>query len=209
MCPISFPFREFSDGFRSPSPSPSLPFRLSIYYSLHFFPILYAFIFGRIRQVGLDRFRSRIRGPARPGESSREEGKLIVKGGRWKKEAAKQTAALSSDLSFEGTRRFVLPSIRRISDLENSLRSTDKSGVGSSGGSTPRYSRHVGERVVFGGTNRLPIYPPNRARQTGSSFKFTLLKRRSPDASRLEYSPDKTVSFPSQSIFARPTHSRL
>lgn len=156
-----------------------------------------------------NRFRSRIRGPARPGESSREEGKLIVKGGRWKKEAAKQTAALSSDLSFEGTRRFVLPSIRRISDLENSLRSTDKSGVGSSGGSRPRYSRHVGERVVFGGTNRLPIYPPNRARQTGSSFKFTLLKRRSPDASRLEYSPDKTVSFPSQSIFARPTHSRL
>lgn len=28
-------------------------------------------------------------------------------------------------------------------------------------------------------------------------------------ASRLKYSPDKTVSFPSQSIFARPTHSRL
>lgn len=121
-------------GWVSESISPSLPFRLSIYYSLHFFPILYPFIFGRIRQVGLDRFRSRIRGPARPGESSREEGKLIVKGGRWKKEAAKQTAALSSDLSFEGTRRFVLPSIRRISDLENSLRSTDKSGVGSSGG---------------------------------------------------------------------------
>lgn len=30
------------------------------------------------------------------------------------------------------SRRFVLQSIRRISDLENSLRSTDKSGVGSS-----------------------------------------------------------------------------
>lgn len=99
-------------------------------------------------------------------------------------------------------------SIRRISDLENSLRSTDKSGVVDP--LWPRCSRHGSERVVvFGGTNRLPIYPPNRARQTGSSFKFTLLKRRSPHASRLKYSPDKTVSFPSQSIFARPTHSRL
>lgn len=173
------------------------PYSLSIY--------LWSDSAGRTRSFSLSN-----PGASQAGfESSREEGKLIVKGGRWKKEAAKQTAALSSDLSFEGTRRFVLPSIRRISDLENSLRSTDKSGVGSSGGSRPRYSRHVGERVVFGGTNRLPIYPPNRARQTGSSFKFTLLKRRSPDASRLEYSPDKTVSFPSQSIFARPTHSRL
>lgn len=49
------------------------------------------------------------------------------------------------------------------------------------------------------------------ALRAGSSFQIHPFLRgaRTRGASRLEYPPDKTVSFPSQSIFARPTHSRL
>lgn len=101
------------------------------------------------------------------------DGKLASRVSRWRREK-QRTTALSLDLSFEGTWWFVLPSIRRISDLENSLRSPDKRRVRSSGGS--RFATRDTERVSrLQGTNRLPIYPPNRARQASSSFKFTPL----------------------------------
>lgn len=75
------------------------------------------------------------------------------------------------------------------------------------------YFQNVGE---MGDTaaNRLPIYPPNtsakRARTIAHPLSDSPLWTSTNGASRASnIRRDKTVSFPSQSIFARPTHSRL
>lgn len=195
-----FPFLRFSIFFSHP-PICSLLFRCILFFSIRLYPSLdrpnrrsFSLESGRAGQTK-DRREEKVGGLIHRREADGRKRQRTRQRYPW----IYRSRALGDSSSS---------SIRRISDLENSLRSTDKSGVVDP--LWPRCSRHGSERVVvFGGTNRLPIYPPNRARQTGSSFKFTLLKRRSPHASRLKYSPDKTVSFPSQSIFARPTHSRL
>lgn len=108
---------------------------------------------------------------------------------------------LSLDLArfwFEGSRRFVLPSIRRLSDLENSLRSSDKRRESDPRRLEARHSRRGKSSAFDGGargaseTNRLPIYPPNRARRARFLFQIhpfeagaLLAPRASPRASSI------------------------